>query len=49
MLEKTLRQSLFMMRGDVWAICVRHIAGTLLLLALLSIVLPPVIHLIKRK
>ena len=49
MLEKTLRQSLFMMRGDVWAICVRPIAGTLLLIALLSIVLPPVIHLIKRK
>jgi len=49
MLEKTLRQSLFMMRGDVWAICVRPIAGTLLLIALLSIVLPPVIHLINRK
>jgi len=49
MLEKTLRQSLFMMRGDVWAICVRPIAGTLLLIALLSVVLPPVIHLIKRK
>lgn len=49
MVEKTLRQSLFMMRGDVWAICVRPIAGTLLLIALLSIVLPPVIQLIKRK
>jgi putative tricarboxylic transport membrane protein len=49
MLEKTLRQSLFMMRGDVWAICVRPIAGTLLLIALLSIALPPVIHLINRK
>lgn len=49
MLEKTLRQSLFMMRGDVWAIGLRPIAGTLLFIALLSIVLPPVIQLIKRK
>ncbi len=39
-LEKNLRTSLFMSRGDAWAILGRPIAGTLILIALAGILLP---------
>ena len=48
MLEKTLRQSLFMTRGDVWMIINRPIAAVLLSAGLAAIVLPPLISLMKR-
>jgi len=48
MLEKTLRQSLFMTRGDVWMIINRPIAAVLLSAGLAAIVLPPLITLMKR-
>jgi len=48
MLEKTLRQSLFMTRGNVWMIINRPIAAVLLSAGLAAIVLPPLISLMKR-
>ena len=48
MLEKNLRQSLYMVSGDVWAMVSRPITGALLLIALAVIVLPPLIRHMKR-
>jgi putative tricarboxylic transport membrane protein len=48
MLEKTLRQSLFMTRGDVWMIISRPITAVLLSVGLAVIVLSPLISLMKR-
>jgi len=48
MLEKTLRQSLFLARGDVWMLVNRPIAAVLLSAGLAAIVLPPLIRLLKR-
>jgi len=49
MLEKTLRQSLFMARGDVWMIINRPIVAVLLSAGLAAMVLPPLINLMKRR
>ena len=48
MLEKTLRQSLFMSRGDVWMIISRPITAILLGTGFLVIIAAPLIRLVKR-
>jgi putative tricarboxylic transport membrane protein len=47
MLEKTLRQSLFMSRGDIWAIVSRPITAFLLFIGIAVIVLPPLVQWLK--
>ena len=48
MMEKTLRQALFMERGNIFAMLGRPLALALLLLGVLALVAPPLLRLLRR-
>jgi len=48
MMEKNLRQSLFLVRGDIWAMISRPLTAALLLIAFIAVILPPWIRRIKK-
>jgi putative tricarboxylic transport membrane protein len=48
MMEKNLRQSLFLVRGDIWAMISRPLTAALLLSAFIAVILPPWIRRIKK-
>jgi putative tricarboxylic transport membrane protein len=49
MMEKTLRQSLFLSRGSVLELVSRPLTATLLLLGALALFAPPLIALVRRR
>ncbi|OGL16830.1 MAG: transporter [Candidatus Rokubacteria bacterium RIFCSPLOWO2_12_FULL_71_19] len=49
LMEKTLRQTLFMERGNVLAILGRPLALALILLGVLVLVIPPLVRLLRRR
>ena len=49
LMEKTLRQTLFMERGNVLAILGRPLALALILLGVLVLVIPPLVRLVRRR
>jgi TctA family transporter len=48
-MEKTLRQTLFMERGNVLAILGRPLTLTLLLLGVLAVTVPPLVRLLRPR
>jgi putative tricarboxylic transport membrane protein len=49
MMEKTLRQSLFLSRGSVLELVSRPLTATLLLLGALALFAPPLIARVRRR
>jgi putative tricarboxylic transport membrane protein len=49
LMEKTLRQTLFMARGDWTDVFVRPLSLALLLLGLLALIVPPLLRLVRRR
>ncbi|MBI5968551.1 MAG: tripartite tricarboxylate transporter permease [Deltaproteobacteria bacterium] len=48
MLENSFRQSMVILEGDIWGFWARPISSTLMVLAILALVMPPVIRLFLR-
>jgi putative tricarboxylic transport membrane protein len=49
MMEKTLRQSLFLGRGSVLELVSRPLTASLLLLGALALIGPPLVRLLRRR